>query len=145
MSCIPPELYLRLDALIDLPSQLVSLLGSYDTICSPKYGRYDNQFVIDASAFLFTRTHPIVAAGVVSWAWCASDICFKQTLPSAYFLAGRAFPVFRGSGLDQPVSLVLCCVASPIGADYEVVSYPYQAMLHASKFLREGQWFNVFP
>ncbi|KIZ07883.1 Tafazzin [Monoraphidium neglectum] len=55
------------------------------------------------------------------WTMCAREVCFKSELLRQFFLNGKALPVERGSGADQPV----------IGA--------------SARRLGAGDWIHVFP
>ncbi|CEO95301.1 unnamed protein product (mitochondrion) [Plasmodiophora brassicae] len=56
-----------------------------------------------------------------NWSWCASEICFKNSLCSAFFGNCKTIPIVRGAGLLQP----------GVG---RIVKYGC-----------DGQWINVFP
>ena len=57
----------------------------------------------------------------VRWTLCADEICAKNSLREAFFLCGKALPIKRGGGVEQP------------------------AMRTAANLLARGDWVHVFP
>jgi len=55
------------------------------------------------------------------WVFCAADVCFATRASSLFFENGKAMPLRRGGGLDQP------------------------ELMHAVDKLNRGDWVHIFP
>lgn len=68
-----------------------------------------------------SRTALLLDSKHMRWVFCAADVCFKTAASSAFFSNGKALPLRRGGGIEQP------------------------ELLAAVRKLDKGDWVHIFP
>ena len=68
-----------------------------------------------------SRTALLLDSKHMRWVFCAADVCFKNAMSSAFFGNGKALPLRRGGGIEQP------------------------ELMAAVHRLDKGDWVHIFP